>query len=79
MNGNRVHGVQFIDGKGSTKHVLARKDVILSAGSIKSPQILQLSGIGPSHVLEPLDVSKFKLNRFIIIFVLPIFNIRRYP
>ena len=62
MNGNRVHGVQFIDGKGSTKHVLARKDVVLSAGSIKSPQILQLSGIGPSHVLEPLDVSKFKFD-----------------
>ncbi|KAF2966205.1 hypothetical protein GQX73_g7375 [Xylaria multiplex] len=34
----------------------ARKEVILSAGVIGSPQLLQASGIGPREVLEPLGV-----------------------
>jgi len=32
--------------------VTARREVILSAGSIGSPQLLQLSGIGPAEVLK---------------------------
>ncbi|KAI0909796.1 GMC oxidoreductase [Ustulina deusta] len=34
----------------------ARKEVILSAGVIGSPQLLQASGVGPREVLEPLGV-----------------------
>lgn len=33
-----------------------RKDVILSAGTISSPQILQLSGIGPREHLEQIGI-----------------------
>lgn len=53
---NKVIGIQYTDAEGRTKHVRSRREVVLSAGTIKTTQILQLSGIGPPHVLEPLDV-----------------------
>ncbi|XP_015183004.1 PREDICTED: glucose dehydrogenase [FAD, quinone]-like [Polistes dominula] len=51
----RVTGVQFIrDGLEQT--VMARKEVILSAGAINSPQLLMLSGIGPKEHLKEHDI-----------------------
>jgi choline dehydrogenase len=35
----------------------ARKEIILCAGSVGSPGILQRSGIGPSSVLKPLGIN----------------------
>ncbi|MGL6093007.1 MAG: GMC family oxidoreductase, partial [Pseudomonas paracarnis] len=35
----------------------ARKEIVLCAGSVGSPGILQRSGIGPSHVLKPLGIN----------------------
>src|SRR6056297_3175422 len=47
----RVVGVEY-DQRGSRKTAHARAEVILCAGSIGSPQILQLSGIGPGALLQ---------------------------
>ncbi|KAL2841416.1 hypothetical protein BJY01DRAFT_236354 [Aspergillus pseudoustus] len=38
-------------------HVLAKREVILSCGSIKSPQLLELSGIGDQEVLEAAGIK----------------------
>ncbi|OBZ73019.1 Glucose oxidase [Grifola frondosa] len=56
-NGGEVvaSGVEF-EYAGATHRVDAGKEVILSAGAIKSPQILELSGIGDKAILEPLGV-----------------------
>jgi choline dehydrogenase len=47
----RCIGVRVWDGRQMVE-AHARREVILSAGSIGSPQILQLSGIGPASLLQ---------------------------
>ncbi len=51
----RCTGVQVWNGHEMVT-ALASAEVILSAGSIGSPQILQLSGIGPAALLQELGV-----------------------
>ena len=48
-------GVELIR-NGITQQVGARREVILSAGAINSPQLLQLSGIGPEALLRQYDI-----------------------
>lgn len=48
-------GVELIH-DGVTQNVFAEKEVILSAGSLKSPQLLELSGIGHPDVLEKAHI-----------------------
>lgn len=56
LKDGRVAGVEY-DQKNERKTALAQAEVILSAGAIGSPQILQLSGIGPAHVLKGAGVE----------------------
>ena len=42
---------------GRIEAAYANNEVILSAGGVRSAQILMLSGIGPADHLESMDVS----------------------
>lgn len=69
MTNTRVHKVLITNGEAtgvwitpegqSTKGriVSARKEIIISAGAIQSPQLLQLSGIGPADELREKGVT----------------------
>lgn len=52
---NEVKGVEYIH-QGHLHLSKPKKEVILSAGPIASPQILMLSGIGPKQDLEKLEI-----------------------
>ncbi|WP_395714764.1 GMC family oxidoreductase [Reyranella sp.] len=58
VEGNRAHvsGVNVAAG-GERKSVRARREVILSAGAIHSPAILQRTGIGPGALLRGLGIA----------------------
>ncbi|XP_069683735.1 glucose dehydrogenase [FAD, quinone]-like isoform X2 [Periplaneta americana] len=53
---DRVTGVEFLR-NGERHRVAARKEVVLSAGTLNSPQVLMLSGIGPRDHLQDLNIS----------------------
>lgn len=57
----RAIGVTF-SRAGRIHHVYCRKEVIVSSGTIGSPQILMLSGVGPHDHLEELGVNLKKDN-----------------
>ena len=57
LEDKRAVGVQFTDSKGSDSIVLARIEVILSAGALNSPQILMLSGIGDPAELRKVGID----------------------
>ncbi|POY72705.1 hypothetical protein BMF94_4535 [Rhodotorula taiwanensis] len=60
FDGTTATGVEFAAGPGAgnaTYTVSASKEVILSAGVIGTPQILQVSGVGPSELLTPLGID----------------------
>jgi len=51
LEGRRVLGIEFYR-EGEERFAEARRETILSAGAVGSPQILQLSGIGPGALLH---------------------------
>jgi choline dehydrogenase-like flavoprotein len=53
----RATGVEFVDEDGTTQIASARSEVILSAGSYCSPQVLMLSGVGQREHLESVGVD----------------------
>jgi choline dehydrogenase len=56
FEGRRAVGVEYVQ-NGRTLTARARAEVILSGGAINSPQLLQLSGIGPGAVLQRHGVA----------------------
>lgn len=55
-------GAQYVH-KGETKTVSAKQEVILSAGALHSPKILELSGIGDPDLLASLGISTVIPNK----------------
>lgn len=55
MDGTRVTGVEYQ--RRGRRHVAAAAEVVLCGGAINTPQLLQLSGIGPAAVLHDAGVS----------------------
>jgi len=56
LDGKRVTGLVMRQ-QGSVHTLNVSREVILAAGAIGSPQILQLSGIGPGSVLKALGIE----------------------
>ncbi len=56
FDGKVATGVEYIQ-RGVRKKAYAGHEVILSAGAINSPQILQLSGIGPADLLRSKGIE----------------------
>jgi len=59
LDGKRAVGVRYTIGgrHGEPVEVRARREVILSGGAVNSPQLLQLSGIGPAPLLQSLGIE----------------------
>jgi choline dehydrogenase len=59
FDGKRAAGVRFRQSSGKDGRVVearARGEIILSAGAVGSPQLLQLSGVGPAEWLDKAGV-----------------------
>ncbi|TPK49140.1 MULTISPECIES: GMC family oxidoreductase N-terminal domain-containing protein [unclassified Mesorhizobium] len=61
FEGKRAVGIEYLQ-KGQTKTARAGREIILSAGSINSPQLLQLSGIGPAALLNGFGIPVIHAN-----------------
>lgn len=59
LDGRKAVGVEFQrPGKpGHNSFIRANKEVVLSAGAINSPHLLQLSGIGPAKLLRSIGLD----------------------
>ncbi|KAI0096608.1 oxidoreductase [Nemania sp. FL0031] len=59
QNRPKAIGLQYTHG-GKTKIVNARKEVILAVGALKSPGLLELSGIGNGNILKQYGIETIK-------------------
>ncbi len=58
FDGRRAIGVRYLDDRDRTteRRVFARREVILSCGTVNTAKLLQLSGVGPAAVLQDIGV-----------------------
>ncbi len=57
FEGKRAIAVEYLQGDNKAPvRATARKEVLLSAGAIASPQILQRSGVGPAELLKKFNI-----------------------
>lgn len=56
FEGKRAIGVEYFQ-NGRTKQAFAGREVVLSAGATNSPQLLQLSGVGPVDLLKAKGIE----------------------
>jgi choline dehydrogenase len=55
IEGNRARGVEIVK-NGLRETIWAEREIILCGGTVNSPQLLMLSGIGPADHLSHLDI-----------------------
>jgi choline dehydrogenase len=55
LDGRRANGVAYRQ-DGTERTAKANREVILAAGALQSPQLLQLSGIGPPDLLQSFGI-----------------------
>ncbi len=55
LEGRRATGVEYVVG-GQRRVARASAEVIVSSGAFNSPQLLQLSGLGPAALLQSLGI-----------------------
>jgi choline dehydrogenase len=56
FEGGRASGIEVSHPGGRVERIAARHEVILSAGALESPKLLQLSGIGDGALLQRLGI-----------------------
>jgi choline dehydrogenase len=56
FDGRKAVAVRF-EQAGQSRQVTARREVIVSCGAVGSPQLLQLSGVGPASLLREKSVA----------------------
>ncbi len=57
FEGRRATGIRYVAAPGAPpKQVMARREVILSAGTVNTARLLQISGVGPAELLGSLGV-----------------------
>jgi choline dehydrogenase len=56
LDGRRATGIAY-EQHGKSREARAGREIILSGGAINSPQLLQLSGIGPAEVLTSCGIA----------------------
>ncbi|KAK1675845.1 GMC oxidoreductase [Colletotrichum godetiae] len=57
FEGNATTGVVVGSRDGSDTKFVESRNVVLAAGAVHTPQLLQLSGIGPEKLLKSLDID----------------------
>ena len=57
LEGGNATGVEYRRSDGSSVKARANREVVLSAGALASPPLLQVSGIGPGDLLRGLGVT----------------------
>ena len=57
--------VQVTDKHGKSRTIGANAEIILAAGCLQTPKILQLSGIGDKELLESFDIDLFVDNEYV--------------
>lgn len=57
---DKAVGVEIFTGRNSSEQLIGKKEIILCAGAIQSPQILKVSGIGKKDELSKLGIDLVK-------------------
>ena len=63
-DGKKAIGVEFRQ-NGETRRAIAAREVIVSAGSVESPKLLEISGVGQGALLQELGVPVVHESRMV--------------